>query len=342
MAKDLTQQLKEIARQAGADIVSVGSMDRYEGAPKQYDPRYIFPEAKCIVGFAFRIPRGYLRGVEEGTHFYQYPAMGYASINEVSAPSVIRQASCFLEDNGYEGVAIRNYGGTGVTSDFDNAADDNPAWGRRVAYSRPVRPDYPRPDVYVHFRIAAFICGMGEIGYSKMFLTPQFGPRQRLAFLLTDAPLTVDPLYDGPKLCDKCMRCVAECPGALTAKESVKVTIAGREVEWSKIDEWYCAFAYASGLKKVNPFLPDDGLDNLANGRELMNGEARPTKEQVIELWKNMDNFYRKPNGYNPAMCAGRGCIRACMIHLEEQGKLSNKFHGKFRKRTPWWHDGKA
>ena len=76
MDRKLTDQLKQVARQAGADNVGIGSLDRYEGVPKHYDPRYIFPEAKAMVGFAFRIPRGYLRGVEEGTHFYQYPAMG--------------------------------------------------------------------------------------------------------------------------------------------------------------------------------------------------------------------------------------------------------------------------
>jgi len=75
-------------------------MDRYEGAPKQYDARYIYPEAKVIIGFGFRIPRGYLRGVEEGTHFYQYPAMGYANINEVYAPAVIPDVVCHIEDLG--------------------------------------------------------------------------------------------------------------------------------------------------------------------------------------------------------------------------------------------------
>ena len=105
--------------------------------------------------------------------------------------------ACFVEDHGYEGVAIRNFGGTGTTSDFDNRTDEPAEYSRRIGYSRPVRPGWPAPDVYVHFRIAAYICGMGEIGYSKIFLTPQFGPRQRLAFMLTDAPLIPDPIYDG-------------------------------------------------------------------------------------------------------------------------------------------------
>ena len=32
----------------------------------------------------------------------------------------------------------------------------------------------------INLRIAGFLCGLGEIGYSKMLLTPEFGPRVRV------------------------------------------------------------------------------------------------------------------------------------------------------------------
>lgn len=338
MDRGLTEKVRALARGAGADIVGIGSMDRYEGAPKQYDARYIYPEARTIIGLGFRIPRGYLRGIEEGTLFYQYPAMGYASINEVYAPAVIREVTCFVEDQGYEGVPIRNFGGTGPQSDFDGSLDEDPAFGRHIPYTNPVRPGLPAPDVYVHFRIAAFICGMGEIGFSNVFLTPEYGPRQRFAFMLTDAPLEPDPIYEGPPLCDRCMKCVSECPGALTAKETVSFEVAGHSIEVSKLDPWYCAFAYASGLSEINPFLPPDAFKEIPDGDKILSGEKRPTKEETMKIWGILGRYFRKPNGYNPAMCGGRGCLRACMVHLEEQGKLSNRFHSPFRKRKPWWH----
>ena len=49
--------------------------------------------------------------------------------------------------------------------------------------------------------------------------------------------------------------------------------------------------------------------------------------------------FYRKPrNLYNTgqAVCGGRGCMRACMISLEDRQALQNKFHKPFRRRKPW------
>lgn len=332
MYRKLTEEIKKFTLSRGADIVGIGSMDRFEGAPKHMDPRYIFPEAKAMIGLGFRIPRGYLRGIEEGTHFYQYASMGYSSINEVYAPSVLRELSCFIEDRGYEGAVFRNTGGLGIESDMDAESD-----ARKITFSEPVSPDRPAPDVYFQFRIAAFICGMGEIGYSKMFLTPEFGPRQRFAFLLTDAPLVPDPIYNGPAICDRCMLCVKECPGkAISAKETVKVKVAGIQLEWGKIDTWQCFYAYMGGVKEINPFLPRDAYKDFPDGDKIMKGEKKLSPEQVGRIQDILRKYYASPGGYNNAMCAGRGCIRACMVHLEQKGVLKNKFKEPFRKRKPW------
>ena len=49
--------------------------------------------------------------------------------------------------------------------------------------------------------------------------------------------------------------------------------------------------------------------------------------------------FYRRPNKvyeHGEAICGGKGCIRACMIHLESQGKIGNKFKTPFRRKKLW------
>ena len=58
--------VKAAAKRFGADLCGIGNMERWEGAPKQNDPRYIFPGAKSFIVLGFRIPRGSLRGIEEG------------------------------------------------------------------------------------------------------------------------------------------------------------------------------------------------------------------------------------------------------------------------------------
>jgi hypothetical protein len=170
----------------------------------------------------------------------------------------------------------------------------------------PAAPGKAAPDVWVHFRIAAFCAGLGAIGWGRVFLTPQFGPRQRLGVVLTDAELEGDPLYAGPSLCDRRMACVRDSPGdALSRTESVKVTAAGRELEFSRLDVGRCYHSLGGG-DHCRPF----------------NVELKPVYE------------------YARSVCAGRGCIRSCMDHLEKQDKLTNRFSNPFRTRPCWTIDG--
>ncbi len=334
-----SETVKDAARAMGADLVGIGSMDRFEGAPANADPRYIFPEAQAIIGLGFRIARGYLRGIEEGTHFYQYPSMGYANINEVYAPTVLHELACMLEDEGWEGAAFRNTGGRRTTSDMTDDPAESWELGRTIRFSEPVAEDRPAPDIMFQFRIAAFICGMGEIGWSKLLLTPEFGPRQRFAFMLTDAPLEPDPIIEPGTICDRCMACVRECPvNGISADESVKITVAGHEVEWGRLNEWDCFHGYMGTTKEINPFLPPDAFDELegVDAAALMRGEANLTPEQTQAAQGILRQYYAASAGYNSALCGGRGCLRACMIHLEKTDRLTRKFRTPFRKRKPW------
>jgi epoxyqueuosine reductase QueG len=291
-----SKKVKEIAKKAGADLVGIASMDRFEGAPKQMDPRYINPDAKALIVIATRIPRGTLRGIEEGTYFLSYSSMGYGGINAIYNPMILWHLTRYIEDEGYEATPIPN-------DYYDWPAIHYDTGKPKENWSRPVSPDKPAPDVFLHFRIAAFCAGLGEIGYSKLLLTPEFGPRQRFACILTDAPLEPDPLYEGPPICDRCMLCVKECTmNAISATETVKVKVAGRELEWGKLDVEKCTKGFQGANKRFNPFI----------------GEPM----QVVV--------------YSRALEGARGCIRACMIHLEKEGKLKNKFKEPFRRRKPW------
>ena len=61
MLEELTAaDVKAKAKALGADLVGIASMDRWEGAPKQCDPRYIFPRARartCSTKLTIRPPR---------------------------------------------------------------------------------------------------------------------------------------------------------------------------------------------------------------------------------------------------------------------------------------------
>ncbi|MBE6367257.1 MAG: hypothetical protein E7052_05035 [Lentisphaerae bacterium] len=311
--------VKRKALELGADAVGIGNIERWANAPIQMDPKQIMPECKSIIGMVFRVERGSLRGVEEGTYLSNYSAMGYGGITYLYMPMTVINLSKFIEDQGYEAIPM------GHQSDWRGI--DNEGY-LRPEYSRPARPGQAAPDVMLHLRIAAFLCGLGEIGFSKMFLSPQFGPRCRVGVIMTDVELEPDPIYDGPQLCNRCMACVKACPGqAFSTEKTVKVNLAGHEVEWSDLDMQKCGFAFRgakhSGVEQANPYMPPD------------KGE-KPHLDSVPGEWSP---FFHKPgNLYNTgqAVCGSRGCTRACMISLESRGVLQNTFKQKFRRRPQW------
>ena len=326
-----SKMVKEMALSLGADLCGIGSMDRFEGAPKENDPRYLFPEAKSVIGLAFRVHRGVYRPMEEGTHWGMYSSLGYANINDVHMPVVMRELGSYVEDFGHEAVIYNN---TAIRYNVNEGV--------------PVREGYPSPSIFLHFRIAGVICGMGEIGWSNIFLTPQFGPRQRLAFIFTDAELEPDPIMK-PSLCDNCKICVAKCPSKAIAKdESVSFSIEGETYNYAKLDEEKCWIGFQCGSEETNPFLWD-GSDNAELTRWMMksvyNDDAAYLKQrQIHSKWASFDVVYSKhapsvagvTNFKHPACMCGASCQRECMIHLEQQDKLENKFHTKFRIRKPW------
>ena len=323
--------VKKRGLEVGADLVGIAPMTRWEGAPKQMDPRYIMPEAKSCIGLAFRVLRGSLRGIEEGTFFSNYSGMGYGGITYIFMPIAVNTLAREIEDNGYEAFPM------GHQSDW--RAIDNEG-NLRKGFSKPVAPGKPAPDIMVHLRIAGYLCGLGEIGWSKMFLTKDFGPLQRVAFIFTDAELEPDPLYSGKPLCRRCMACVRECPGGcLSRTESIKVSIGGKICEWGKLDEWRCYAFYTHGGRKFNPFVPKKVWDENENGDlDLLEGKCSANEKEIMKVYRALEKYFPTWVGYNMAKCGG--CIRACVSMLEKKGGcMEGRFKEPLRTGKAWVMD---
>jgi ferredoxin len=148
-----------------------------------------------------------------------------------------------------------------------------------------------------------------------------------VGIILTDLEIEPDPIYNGPQLCNKCMACVKACPGGcIPADKTVKVNLAGNELEWADVDMAGCSTSFV-GSKKTEQEVPA-GEEYREDDKKSTPGEWSP--------------FYKKPhNLYNTgqAVCGARGCTRACMISLESRGVLKNAFKEKFRRRKPWTVD---
>jgi epoxyqueuosine reductase len=65
------------------------------------------------------------------------------------------------------------------------------------------------------YKHAAELAGLGTIGRHTMLITPEYGPRVRLAGLLTDAEIEPSPVFK-KDTCVNCDACIRACPaGAL-------------------------------------------------------------------------------------------------------------------------------
>ena len=315
--------IKQIALEAGADEVGIATMALWEGAPQQMDPRYAMPRAKSMIVMTHRIMRGSLRGVEEGTYYSSYSAMGYGYINQKVFPWTAREVARALEDEGYESMplAYHFYGGAINTN-------DGKTWKSGDGFSVPVRAGLPRADVYMSIRIAAFLAGLGEIGYSKVFLSKKFGPRVRIGCVLTDMELEPDPIMPPGTLCNRCLACVRQCPGqAISATKTMKINVAGYDIEWGELNEAGCNRAFV--------------------GAQALSGDDDPADGDYLKAPKGFKPSFISPFKHKPdnihvtgqAICGGRGCMRACMISLENRGVLDNTFKEKFRRRPAWTVD---
>lgn len=87
--------------------------------------------------------------------------------------------------------------------------------------------DRERLTSFLSHKAAAVAAGIGWQGKSLLTISPQHGPRIRLATILTDANLTPDPRLRNQ--CGKCTACVEACPAQAIKGASTKWHYADRE-----------------------------------------------------------------------------------------------------------------
>ena len=330
------KMVKDAARKAGCGDVGIANIERFENAPRMMHPKNIFPDCRSVISIVQPIPRGSYRGVTEGTHWPNYTFYAYCKLNTLFRPLVIYKTSCFIEDNGFEAVPV-----------FPAVAESH---GTRP----PVAPDRPSPDIDLNVRVAAVACGLGEMGWSKVFLHKKFGPRVRIGTILTDAELDPDPLVEPNTLCNKCMQCVKHCPGQAIPKPNetptIKIQIEDKTYEWADVHMGRCTLTHHGLNWKSSPFLLKDfpGLNLDVPNTDLSEEEAyklaysvaqtkwRPTLEFNTDSAVKYYNDILSHTGYF-AVCGAKGCIRACMNSMEKRNAIEqSSFKTPLNPRPHW------
>lgn len=314
--------VKQAALDFGADLVGIGSIDRWKDVPATENPKEIMPRAKSVICIGFRIHRGVLRGAEEGTYYSAYTLSGFDDINRIAAPMIQRRLTSFIENYGYEAVPVMYYSKSLGTN--TGAAAQRADGSYKSA-----------PEVFFNFRTGGVLCGVGEIGHSRMLLTPQFGPAQRVYFIVTEADLDADPIISG--ICDHCMECVRHCPAkALQLEASDSIDIPGvTTMRRSSLDTTKCRLAHVSG--GLSPYAPQEikqYVQNIVDGTDGHNadGTSYPTPQEIKKYVTDKVSYAANAQALfgSPSALCGDGCMRACLAHLDRIGHLSLKFRHPF------------
>jgi hypothetical protein len=84
----LTSDVKRIALDAGADLVGIAPISRFDDAPESMHPRTIFSKTESVIALGCRMLRGALKTIEEGNYWQAYNCDSYQYLNEVPAPRI--------------------------------------------------------------------------------------------------------------------------------------------------------------------------------------------------------------------------------------------------------------
>lgn len=261
---DLTRALKEfVAGRLDVDLFGIAPAELLQVAPEGRRPRDYLPTARSVLVCAIKIPDA---AVDVAGHYDKpgktlgpYMWYGYVTTNWNLSSAASRLVR-FLESNGFKGLPFPP---TGLLYKYGNVAD------------------------FSH-RHAAVAAGLGEFGFSGLLLTPQFGPRQRLVSIMTDAPFNPSAMYGGPKLCqpDKCGHaCIRACPTtAMTGKASL--TVGDRTFEYARLHSVKCKWLYAEkGFRRTKVPMPPDPTDE--DWQEVL----RSTKPHPYDVGLNQFTF---------------------------------------------------
>ena len=287
--------IKKKAKELGATVCGIGKI--YEETNPQRDPRSILPDAKCIIGFGFAVPKGLYKAMAQGNQYYTYTTMGVKYIDEEMAEIFLLKLGGMIENEGYDAClqkAIPNLRIKGDKTTNPEVVDTY-----ELIHAEAVAPGKPVPDVIIDFGKAAKACGLGEMGLSGKIVNKKYGPMMRYCFIITDMPLECDEALTEP-VCDGCGLCKNACPG--------------KAITDNGLDTWQCS-VYYKGAHRSNPFMPEEFLADHPDREAILNGEYRFDAESARAIYKEMDFLPNTQWGYSPCLC-GRACDIACYKHL--------------------------
>ncbi len=295
------EKIKLVAKELGATVCGIGKV--YEEQDPQRDPYMILPNAKCIIGFGFAVPKGLYLTMDNSSQYYTYTNLGVKYFDEEMAEIFLLKIGGMIEDEGYDACLQKSVPNLRIKG--DKTTNPEVADTYELVHAVPVEPGKPAPDVIIDFGKAAKACGIGEEGLSGKIINKDYGPFMRYCFIITDMPLEYDePLKD--PVCDKCGKCIIACPGNAISEEG--------------LNTWQCS-VYYKGAHRSNPFMTEDFLKNDPERELILDGKKRFDAVSARKIYKELNFLPNTQWGYSPCLC-GRKCDIACYKHIKGEDSI--------------------
>ena len=287
--RQLTKDLRVYLLKEGADLVGFGSVDRLEGAPKIMRPQRYLPDAVTMISIGLHINEASCDLIARGVWDHQAPSSYHSfqlftlSIINPQLDKLAYLGAKFLEHQGYRAYPF-------------------PA---NIPHIQKPTKEYPGGPGDISHKHIAVACGLGDIGWHNLLITRQYGTRQKLTTIVTNAPLQSDPMKE-EKLCDPevCgFRCALACPTAAIPKDinkKVSIKISGKIVEYAKIIGWKCRWGCSGMLKCTGGY------------KDIPMPTEEPTAEKLLEYKAQMDPWQERMKVYAGLLPYCGRCLSVC------------------------------
>lgn len=179
----MENNIKQIFLSLGADVVGIGSIDRFEGAPNGFSPKDILKDCKSVISFGVALPKSVYK--VNPRIIYNH----FNNVSKIAVDSIAFNAAKLLEDK---------YGATVVPIPCDSPYE---YWNKEKLEGKGL----------ISMKHTAVCCGLGEMGKNTLLINQKYGNRLTVGAVLTDLELNSDELCEG--ICIKgCSKCVDSCP----------------------------------------------------------------------------------------------------------------------------------
>jgi epoxyqueuosine reductase QueG len=263
-AATLTEDLRNYLQEEGADLTGFGGVNRLEGAPEIMRPQRYLPDASSVIAIGVHVNEAVCnliaRHARRGTDppsYHSYQLFTLVMINR-ELDRLAYLGAKYLEDLGYHAYPF-------------------PA---NVPHITKPSKEYPGGPGDVSHKHIAVACGLGQIGWHTMLITPQFKTRQKLVSITTNAPLVSDPMCEdtlcNPESCGRL--CASVCPTnaiPTDAEKSERCIVGGREVVYCRLEGWRCRWGCSGMLKCTGGYRDIPIPDEEPNEEELLEYKAR-------------------------------------------------------------------